>query len=179
MPPVPELGVILPPLFAMAPILLRLADFLPANGDPLLLPIIVGFAIFQMFSSAQALVTGGALIADMADEHELETGRRQEGIFFGAQAFITKALYGLGVTIAGIGLGAIGMLLTHIAISLGYNVVVAELVESKVKKAVEMGASFVKGGKSLEETLKIYESVFDEDEVVTVFECAGSKKSAS
>jgi Na+/melibiose symporter-like transporter len=101
------LGAVFPPIFAMAPILLRLIGVLPENGEPMLLPIIVIFAILQMFANCQALVTTGSLIADIADEHELTTGRRQEGIFFGAQAFINKALYGLGVTIAGIGLDLI------------------------------------------------------------------------
>jgi len=84
-----------------------------------------------------------------------------------------------GDTIAVIGLGAIGMLLTHVAISLGYKVLVTELVESKIRKAVDMGAIFVEGGKTLKETAEIYESVFQNEEVHTVFECAGSEKSAS
>ena len=84
-----------------------------------------------------------------------------------------------GDTIAVIGLGAIGMLLTHIGLSLGYKVLVTELVESKIKKAVEMGAVFVKGGKTIKETAEIYETVFQNEEVHSVFECAGSEKSAS
>ncbi|WP_297095660.1 alcohol dehydrogenase catalytic domain-containing protein [uncultured Draconibacterium sp.] len=84
-----------------------------------------------------------------------------------------------GDTIAVIGLGAIGMLLTHIALSLGYKVLVAELVEDKIKKAVEMGAHYVKGGNSLKETAEIYETVFHDEEVAAVFECAGSEQSAA
>ena len=84
-----------------------------------------------------------------------------------------------GDTIAVIGLGAIGMLLTHISLSLGYRVLVTELVESKIKKAVVIGAIFVQGGKSPDETSEIYESVFQNEDVVAVFECAGSEKSAS
>ncbi|HYQ57805.1 MAG TPA: alcohol dehydrogenase catalytic domain-containing protein [Draconibacterium sp.] len=84
-----------------------------------------------------------------------------------------------GDTIAVIGLGAIGMLLTHIALSLGYCVLVTELAEQKIRKAIKMGARFVKNGNSLEETAEIYESAFLKDEVVTVFECAGSEESAA
>ena len=84
-----------------------------------------------------------------------------------------------GDTIAIIGQGAIGMLLTHLAISLGYKVIVAELIESKIRKAVDMGAIFVKGGDTTEETAAIYESVYHKEEVKVLFECAGSEESAA
>lgn len=75
-----------------------------------------------------------------------------------------------GDTIAVIGLGAIGMLLTHAALSFGYRVLVSDLVEAKIKMAVDLGAKFVSG------TL---ETAFREAEVSAVFECAGTGKSAS
>ena len=100
-------GAILPPLIAMIPIILRMTGTLPENGDPALLPILMFICGLSAFSSSQAVVTVGSMIADIADEHELVTGHREEGIFFGAQAFIGKALYGLGVTIAGVGLDII------------------------------------------------------------------------
>jgi Na+/melibiose symporter-like transporter len=46
-------------------------------------------------------------MADIADEHELRTGRRQEGIYFGALAFAGKSSSGLGHGLAGIGLDVI------------------------------------------------------------------------
>jgi L-iditol 2-dehydrogenase len=84
-----------------------------------------------------------------------------------------------GDTIAVIGLGTIGMLLTHIALSLGYKVLFADLVESKINKAIEMGAIFIKGGNSLKVTAEIYESVFKNEDVAVLFECAGSDISAT
>ena len=47
------------------------------------------------------------MLADVADEHELDTGRRQEGIFFGAIAFSGKATSGFGTFLGGIGLDII------------------------------------------------------------------------
>ncbi len=41
------------------------------------------------------------------DEHELESGRRQEGVFFGAVAFSGKAASGLGTIFAGVALDLI------------------------------------------------------------------------
>ncbi len=84
-----------------------------------------------------------------------------------------------GDTIAVIGLGAIGMLLTHVALSLGYKVLVSELVQSKIDIAVKMGATYVAGGKTLEETAEIFESTFEKEGVVAVFECAGSETTAA
>ena len=49
----------------------------------------------------------GSMMADVADEHELATGRRQEGIFFGALAFAAKSTSGLGVLVGGVGIDLI------------------------------------------------------------------------
>ncbi len=76
-----------------------------------------------------------------------------------------------GDKIAVIGLGAIGMLMTHIATSLGYEVFVTEIMEPKIKKAVEMGATYV--------PVDIIEKVYAAEEPVVVFECAGAEKSAT
>ena len=40
-------------------------------------------------------------MADVCDEHEYNTGRRQEGAFFAAVAFSAKATSGFGTVIAG------------------------------------------------------------------------------
>ena len=48
------------------------------------------------------MMVSGSMLADIADEHDLETGRRQEGIFFGAISFAVKAAAGVGSALAGI-----------------------------------------------------------------------------
>lgn len=48
-----------------------------------------------------------SMLSDTADEHELTTGRREEGLFFAARSFATKASYGLGSFFAGIALDII------------------------------------------------------------------------
>jgi L-iditol 2-dehydrogenase len=84
-----------------------------------------------------------------------------------------------GDTIAVIGLGSIGMLLTHIALSFGYKVLVSELNESKIKVATDMGATLIHMSHSNEGSVKTLEKVYEEEEVVSVFECAGSEKTAT
>lgn len=48
-----------------------------------------------------------SMLSDTADEHEVTTGRREEGLFFAARSFATKASYGLGSFFAGIALDLI------------------------------------------------------------------------
>ena len=51
----------------------------------------------------------GSMIADVTDEHELRTGKRQEGLLFAASAFLIKASSGIGVLVAGIALDQAGI----------------------------------------------------------------------
>ena len=84
-----------------------------------------------------------------------------------------------GDSIVVIGLGGIGLLLTHVAISLGYRVFVSEIVQSKIDIAVKMGAILLSSGKSENDSVSQLEEACEKEEVVTVFECAGSNKTAS
>ena len=78
-----------------------------------------------------------------------------------------------GDTIAVVGLGAIGLLLTHIALRLGYQVMVSEVNESKLQKAVNEGAIAVQGDAT---TLN---ASWEAHQMAAVFECAGSSGAAS
>jgi len=60
------------------------------------------------FGGAGGFVAAGSMMADVADEHELATGVRREGIFFGALAFAGKSSTGLGQGIAGVTTDLIG-----------------------------------------------------------------------
>ncbi len=79
-----------------------------------------------------------------------------------------------GDTIAVLGLGAIGMLLTHIALKMGYHVLVSEINPEKVEKAVRMGAVHLKARDERE-----LEESWDDANVVSVFECAGTARTAT
>jgi Na+/melibiose symporter-like transporter len=91
----------------IAPVGFRLLGWLPENGSESLLWHLMGYKFVQGAVVAQALVSFGSMMADVADEHELQSGHRQEGIFFGAVAFSGKAASGLGNMVAGIGLDLI------------------------------------------------------------------------
>ncbi len=49
------------------------------------------------------------LIADTADEHEVATGERKEGVFFAALAFALKVPTGLGNALGGVLVGWVGL----------------------------------------------------------------------
>jgi L-iditol 2-dehydrogenase len=93
----------------------------------------------------------------------------------------------IGDTIAVIGLGAIGLLLTHLALSLGYKVFVVEINETKLKLVTDLGAidtNSLKNAKNTEggtakEEGAVFNKIWEENEVVAVFECAGSAQTAS
>ncbi len=93
-------------VFMVTPVVLRLMDLFPANDNPLITPILVAFA-FASGIGGLALVSANSMMADIADEHELQTGRRQEGIFFGAISFAAKGAVGLGTMISGVALDLI------------------------------------------------------------------------
>ena len=89
-------------LIHASPVLLYLAGAWPETGtwaSALLLTLIT---VFAGAAIAQLIVGSGTTMADIADEHELLTGRRQEGVFFGASAFAGKCTAALGSYIAGL-----------------------------------------------------------------------------
>lgn len=80
----------------------RLLGWLPENGHPLIYPmqlVNVGIAVL-LIVSLQALSV--SLWADILDEQQLATGRRQEGVMFAAGSFVGKATSGAGSLLAGI-----------------------------------------------------------------------------
>lgn len=68
---------------------------------------VVGFAAH--FGIAATMVTGGSMMADIADEDALTHGSNREGVLFGAVSFAAKAAVGLGAQIAGILLDLSGL----------------------------------------------------------------------
>lgn len=91
----------------IVPVALALAGMFPEGGSSTLVWTLFVIRFVQGAGVVQALVSFGSMMADIADEHELETGQRQEGIFFGAVAFSGKGASGIGNIVAGIGLDLI------------------------------------------------------------------------
>lgn len=96
-------------VFAVAvPVLSRMMGVFPENGERALLPTLACFYALFYFSFATLMISVMSALADVADEHELETGRRQEGIFYSARTFFLKVTQGTGHLLAGMALDLIG-----------------------------------------------------------------------
>ncbi|MEX0941163.1 MAG: MFS transporter [Pseudomonadales bacterium] len=94
-------------LFATSPVLLRLIGWFPENHTSALLPTLILFNLVTISFGVILLISVMSVLADIADEHELITGRRQEGMFYAARSFFAKASSGLGHLLAGIGIDLI------------------------------------------------------------------------
>jgi len=92
---------------AATPISLRLLGLLPPNGTPALLGILLAFSFLFYLSVAVLTISVLSALADVADEHELRSGRRQEGIFYAARTLFHKLSTGVGHITAGIGIDLI------------------------------------------------------------------------
>lgn len=87
---------------AALPIICRGIGFFPENHSPYLLPLVLFMAVFYYHCLAVLTISVMSALADIVDEHELTTGRRQEGVFYAARTFFTKSVSGLGHLVAGI-----------------------------------------------------------------------------
>ncbi len=90
------------------PVTFRILGWFPENGSPSLMPTLIAFSVVGSVTGIVLTISVMSCLADIADEHELTTGRRQEGIFYSARSFFAKAVSALGHLIAGIALDVIG-----------------------------------------------------------------------
>jgi GPH family glycoside/pentoside/hexuronide:cation symporter len=82
------------------PITLRLLGLFPSTPKGAF-PLMMLSTFSYYCASAVLLITVLSALADVADEHELNTGRRQEGVFYAARTFFSKLSTGLGHILAG------------------------------------------------------------------------------
>ncbi len=90
---------------APLPVFLRLMGVLPPNGTEALFNIILFITIFDLSLIIATQMLLGSMVADIAEESELKTGRRSEGIFFAGISFIRKLSQGAGLMVAAVVLG--------------------------------------------------------------------------
>jgi len=102
-----NLGLWVVLLSFMLPTTLRLIGWFPGNDSHWLLPLLIAGQVGAGFGSGILAVATGSIVADVADHHELGTGKRQEGLLFGFFTFASKATSGAGHFLAGLALGLI------------------------------------------------------------------------
>ena len=91
-------------VFAQLVVDLRLLGWMPGNDDPMLLPLLLANTAGFTFTLGLGSVAVMSMIGDVVDENELQTGKRQEGLYYSARAFFAKASYSFGHFFAGVAL---------------------------------------------------------------------------
>lgn len=98
-------GMAIYAVLTMLPPLLHVLGLFP--GGTALKPALLLSLFLSGIVGGAATVAAGSILADIAEEHELTSGRRQEGLFFGALSFARKASTGVGTVLGGIFLSVI------------------------------------------------------------------------
>ena len=88
-------------VLAIMKVCFRFWDIWPENGDPVLLYLLVIHASAMTYLITTCGIMFGSMMADLIDEQELATGRRQEGVFSSAISLSAKATSSLGLVIGG------------------------------------------------------------------------------
>jgi Na+/melibiose symporter-like transporter len=97
---VTRMMLVLSVTIGITPVLLRVAGVMPPNHSPLLLAIIFCTSVAGVACGIISATAGSSMVADVVEEAQLKTGRRSEGLFFAASAFVAKATSGFGIMIA-------------------------------------------------------------------------------
>ncbi len=87
---------------AQLPIDLRLLGLFPVNGSAMLLPLLLANTAVTAASIAVATVAVLSMLGDIADQNEVTTSMRQEGLIYSARAFFAKASNSAGHFCAGL-----------------------------------------------------------------------------
>jgi len=88
-------------VLAIMKVCFRFWDIWPENGDPMLLMLLVTHSSAMVYLLTTCGIMFGSMMADLMDEQELATGRRQEGVFSAAISLSAKATGSLGLIIGG------------------------------------------------------------------------------
>lgn len=94
-------------VWLVMPVLWVSGLYRPSGQDAI--PALLVMMIVAGVGVGLVLVAFPAMMADVADEHELQFGNRREGLSFSGITFAAKAASGVGVLLAGIGLDLMGM----------------------------------------------------------------------
>jgi Na+/melibiose symporter-like transporter len=93
---------------ATLPVPMGLVGLMPAKSTFALFLALFGFVFTFFLGVAILMITLLSAIADIVDEHELNTGSRQEGIFFASRTFFMKMTTALGIGVSGLVIDFVG-----------------------------------------------------------------------
>lgn len=102
-------GILLYAGFASLPPLALLLGWFPSHAQSAYLALLALCGCAAAFGSSGHYAVGGSLMADLVDEHELETGERRAGLLFGVINFASKFTPVAGIWLASLVLAWIGL----------------------------------------------------------------------
>jgi len=82
--------------FGILPMGLRLLGWLPANGHPLILPMLAIDSFFAVVFAVIGIIIATSMMADIVEHVQVETGRRSEGLIFAADTMLKQIVTGVG-----------------------------------------------------------------------------------
>lgn len=86
--------------FGWTPLIGRMLGLFPANGAPALLPLLAFCQTIGIAFSIACSIVISSMLADVVEDSQKTTGRRSEGLFFSSNAFVLKAVSGMGILVA-------------------------------------------------------------------------------
>ena len=92
---------------AVAPFMLRYLGWFPANGDPMLLPVLMALTTFAVALGVGGMILGASMMSDVVEQAQERSGERSEGLFFAGSFFMQKCVSGIGLFLSGALLSAV------------------------------------------------------------------------
>lgn len=90
--------IVLSPITYLA----RFAGIMPPNGSDALVAVLFTTSFLSVTFSITSGILTASMFADVVEESELRTGRRNEGVFFSANSFVSQCVSGVGLFLAGV-----------------------------------------------------------------------------
>jgi GPH family glycoside/pentoside/hexuronide:cation symporter len=89
-------------IFVHGPLTLRLLGVFPANGSPLLLPLLMLSTTVAGILATSAAILNTSMISDIVEENQAKTGRRAEGLVLFSDRVLLKVASSLALILPGI-----------------------------------------------------------------------------
>jgi GPH family glycoside/pentoside/hexuronide:cation symporter len=102
------IAMLLAATLVTSPYWLRLAGLFPPVGDPRTLPLLFLLTSLGTTCGVTSYILGSSMMADVAEDSEMRTGRRSEGVFYAGGFFVQKCTSGIGIFVTGLILSVSG-----------------------------------------------------------------------
>lgn len=89
-------------VLAIVKVSLRFLDWVPDNGDPMLVLILVVQEVLHVIAATVAMTMMPSMLADLGDHQEMRTGERQEGVIAAVLGFASKSTSSVGLILGGL-----------------------------------------------------------------------------